>query len=101
MVHYVWQGILEDYIIKIKSQDKMYHEGLHMIKSLDYENPRNFITSKIPCLTVQLMILSVQQNIKYPVDVQNVKMLGCIHDIQRNPIKYMLTLFLIWQYIKT
>ena len=26
------------------------------------------------------MILSVQQqNIKYPVDVQNVKMLGCIH----------------------
>ena len=52
----------------------------HMIKSLDYENPRNFITSKIPCLTVQLMILSVQQqNIKYPVDVQNVKMLACIH----------------------
>ena len=52
----------------------------HMIKSLDYENPRNFITSKIPCLTVQLMILVVQQqDIKYPVDVQNVKMLGCIH----------------------
>ena len=51
-----------------------------MIKSLDYKNPRNFITLKIPCLTVQLMILSVQQqNIKYPVDVQNVKMLGCIH----------------------
>ena len=38
------------------------------------------MTSKIPCLTVQLMILTVQQqNIKYPVDVQNVKMLGCIH----------------------
>ena len=50
-----------------------------MIKFLDYENPRNFIISKIPCLTVQLMILSVQQNIKYPVDVQNIKMLGCIH----------------------
>ena len=58
----------------------------HMIKSLDYENPRNFITSKIPCLTVQLMILAVQQqNIKYPVDVQNVKMLGCIHP--RHPTK--------------
>ena len=27
-VHYVWQGILEDYIMKIKSQDKMCHEGL-------------------------------------------------------------------------
>ena len=52
----------------------------HMIKSLDYENPQNFITSKIPCLAIQLMILLVQQqNIKYPVDVQNVKMLGCIH----------------------
>ena len=72
----------------------------HMIKSLDYENPQNFITSKIPCLTVQLMILSVQQqNIKYPVDVQNVKMLGCIHP--RYPINYMLTLSLTWQYTKT
>ena len=58
----------------------------HMIKSLDYENLRNFITLKIPCLTVQLMILAVQQqNIKYPVDVQNVKMLGCIHP--RYPMK--------------
>ena len=32
------------------------------------------------------MILAVQkQNIKYPVDVQNVKMLGCIHP--RYPMK--------------
>ena len=27
-VHYVWQGTLEDYIMKIKSQDEMCHEGL-------------------------------------------------------------------------
>ena len=69
--------------MKIKSQNKMCHNSALMIKSLDYENPRNFIISKIskiPCLMVQLMILSVQQqSIKYPVDVQNVKMLGCIH----------------------
>ena len=50
--------------MKIKSQDKMFHKGMkvsaHMIKSLNYKNPQNFITSKIPCLTVQLMVLSVQ-----------------------------------------